>query len=111
MMLLFNLGAAMIAARATTHFRDMQQLLPFVFRLLIYLSGVFYAVEAYFPEGWPDVLYYLNPAYGFIAMARWSIMGFAVPLAVVALTALWTVVLLVGGFFWFKAAEHTYDRV
>ncbi|MEY2957463.1 MAG: hypothetical protein RLZZ01_31, partial [Actinomycetota bacterium] len=30
---LFNLGAAMIAARATTHVHDVQQIIPFVFRI------------------------------------------------------------------------------
>lgn len=107
----FNIGAAMIAARVTTHFRDMQQLLPFFFRLLIYASGVFFSVEDYVSGRALELVFVLNPVYGFIAMSRWAIMGMGVSVEVVVATSVWTLVALVGGFYWFKAAEHSYDRV
>ncbi len=109
--MLFNFGAAMIAARVTTHFRDMQQLLPFVFRLLIYASGVFFSIENYVSDGWMTVLFILNPMYAFIAMARWATMGMDMPAEAVFAAIVWTAVALVGGFLWFKSAEHAYDRV
>ena len=109
--MLFNAGLALVAARITTHFRDMQQLLPFAFRLLIYASGVFFSVEDYVSDLWLELLFYLNPVYGFISMARWSVMGIGVPPQAVIMTAGWTLLVVVGGFLWFKAAEHTYDRV
>jgi len=109
--MLFNFGASMIAARMTTHFRDMQQLLPFVFRLLIYGSGVFFAIENYVSDQWMKVVYIVNPMYGFIGMARWAAMGMAMPAEALIASVVWTTVALVGGFFWFKAAEHAYDRV
>ena len=109
--MLFNLGCAMIAARLTTHFRDTQQLLPFVFRLLLYGSGVIFAVDAYVTNRSLELIFVLNPVYGFIEMARWAIMGSGVSAEVVASVAIWTAVVLVGGFFWFKAAEHSYHRV
>lgn len=107
----FNLGAALVAARLTTHFRDAQQLLPFFFRLLIYGSGVLFSVDAYVTAGPQRALFVLNPMYGFIEISRWSVMGFPVDLDVVIASAVWTIVMLVGGFLWFRAAEHTYDRV
>ncbi len=47
LMTVFNAGTAMIAARLTTHFADTTQILPFVFRLLLYVSGVIFSVDAY----------------------------------------------------------------
>ena len=44
--LVFNFGAALMAARATNSVRDISQLLPFIFRLLLYMSGVLFDVTA-----------------------------------------------------------------
>ena len=107
----FNLGAAMIAARITTHFRDTQQFLPFFFRLLLYGSGVIFSVEEFVGDRGLELLFVANPMYGFISIARWAIMGTSVAPDVVIATAAWTIVLFVGGFFWFKAAEGEYHRV
>jgi teichoic acid transport system permease protein len=41
---ILNLGLALLAARVTTYFRDFDQILPFVLRLLLYLSGVLFSV-------------------------------------------------------------------
>lgn len=109
--MLFNVGVAMIAARLTTHFRDMQQLLPFLFRLLIYGSGVFFSVESYVDDWRVELLFILNPVYGFIELARWSIMGMAIEFHIIAALLVWTLGAVVGGFLWFKSAEHSYDRV
>lgn len=109
--LCFNVGAAMIAARITTHFRDAQQFLPFVFRLLFYASGVIFSVEEYVTDRGLELLFVLNPLYGFISMARWAMMGLEVSGDVIAAVGMWTASFVVGGFFWFKAAEGAYHRV
>ncbi len=41
----FNLGGAFIAARLNDAFRDVQQIIPFVFRLLVYVSGVMFPID------------------------------------------------------------------
>lgn len=109
--LLFNLGAAMVAARLTTHFRDTTQVLPFVFRLLLYGSGVIYNVDAYVTDHpQVDALFTLNPMYCFLTIGRWTISGGDLD-PVIVLTCLgWTAVMLVGGFAWFRAAEDRYAR-
>lgn len=108
---IFNLGAAMIAARMTTHFRDTTQILPFVFRLLLYGSGVIYNVDAYV-DGNPgvDLLFTLNPMYCYLTIGRSTLLGGPVDNGVVISAAVWTVSILVFGFLWFKAAEETYAR-
>jgi len=107
----FTLGTAMIAARLTTHFVDTIQILPFVFRLILYASGVIFAVDAYVEEGsFTEVLFILNPLYCFITLGRWAVMGgeFRQDLLVSALV--WSVTVLIVGFLWFRAGEERYAR-
>jgi teichoic acid transport system permease protein len=105
----FNLGAAMVAARATTHFRDITQILPFVFRLLLYVSGVIFLAPAYADERWSWV-FTANPLYCFITMSRWCVMGGELQWTLLASILVWTTALLVVGFVWFRAAEERYGR-
>lgn len=109
--LVFNTGAAMIAARLTTHFVDMIQILPFVFRLLFYGSGVIFSVEAYVEsDSAVSLLFELNPLYAFVTLARWSVMGGGFEPLLLLSATVWSLILLVFGFFWFRAAEETYAR-
>jgi teichoic acid transport system permease protein len=106
---LFSLGAAMIAARATTHFRDMTQLLPFFFRLLLYSSGVIFLAPAYAQSQY-SWLFTGNPMYCYVTITRWCIMGGDLSATVVVSAAAWTVGILVIGFTWFRAGEERYGR-
>lgn len=109
--LVFNLGSAMVAARMTTHFRDTTQILPFVFRLLLYASGVIYNVDAYV-ENNPgvDLLFTLNPMYCFLTTARWCVFGGDLRLRIVVSGLVWATALLAAGFVWFRAGEERYAR-
>lgn len=108
---LFNLGAAMVAARTTTHFVDTLQILPFVFRLILYASGVIFSVDAYVAsDSWTHWLFILNPVYCFITMTRWSVVGGEFPWDLALSGGLWTVALLTFGFLWFRAGEERYAR-
>ena len=109
---LFNLGASLVAARLTTHFADLQQILPFVFRLVLYASGVIFDVRAYVEsDSWIRWLFTLNPVYCFITFARWSVMGTELPNAVMISGSAWAVGLLLIGFVFFRAGEERYARV
>lgn len=110
----FNLGAAMYVARFTDYFRDLQNVLPYVFRLLFYLSGVIFPAERFLTEenGLEQylVLFDINPLYAFITAARDAILQGAVdPILWISMTV-WSVVLVVTGFFYFRADEHRYGR-
>ncbi|MGA9276986.1 ABC transporter permease [Ilumatobacter sp.] len=111
LMTMFNAGSAMVAGRLTTHFADTTQLLPFAFRLLLYLSGVIFSVDAYVDSN-PllNTLFTLNPYYCFITLARWSIMSGNLQTDLLVSAIVWSVALLVIGFLWFRAAEETYAR-
>jgi teichoic acid transport system permease protein len=111
LMTVFNAGTAMIAARLTTHFADTTQILPFVFRLLLYVSGVIFSVDAYVADSAVlNTLFTLNPYYCFITLARWSIMAGNLQTDLLVSAVVMSVVFFVAGFAWFRSAEEMYAR-
>lgn len=105
---LFNVGAALIIARAGASFRDIQNLLPFAFRLLFYGSGVLFSVDAYVDDGALRWLFYLNPLYDILGIYRWAVLGYSVSIESVVLAGSWTLLLLTFGSVWFRRAERTF---
>ncbi|MEM9513426.1 MAG: hypothetical protein AAGA42_01105 [Actinomycetota bacterium] len=105
----FNLGAAMIAARLTTHIQDTTQILPFIFRLLLYGSGVIFSAEAYASSDYSWV-FTANPVYCFVTIARWTVMGGNLDPSLLISVAAWSAAILLFGFFWFRQAEERYAR-
>jgi teichoic acid transport system permease protein len=107
----FNLGAALIAARMASHFRDTIQILPFLFRLLLYASGVIFSVDAYVDSGSPiKLLFVLNPVFCFVTLGRWCIVGDEFRPVLVLSAVGWSIVIVVVGLLWFRAAEDRYAR-
>lgn len=107
-----NLGMAFITARLTDSFRDMQQLIPFVFRLLQFLSGVMYSLDKYL-EGKQSPLataILWNPIVAIIDLYRWVFLGTPVDLARTARAIVLSGAVLVIGFRYFIAAEDRYGR-
>jgi teichoic acid transport system permease protein len=109
-----NLGGAFIAARLNDSFRDIQQIIPFVFRLLTYLSGVMIPLDRYLTSdkagGTLVTLVRLNPLVGMIDLYRWVFLG-----TPVTFDELWKLVatsalLLSFGFWYFRSAESRYGR-
>jgi teichoic acid transport system permease protein len=109
--LVFTMGAAMVAARMTTHFADTTQILPLVFRLILYGSGVIFSVDAYIEQGgYAQLLFILNLMYCFITLGRWSVLGgdFKGDLLISAIV--WSIVMFCAGFLWFLAGEERSAR-
>lgn len=109
----FNMGSSMVAARMTTHFRDTTQILPFVFRLLLYGSGVIWNLDSYNESGNKTIewLFTLNPMFCFIEMARWCVMdGRGLDPKYLISACVWSFLMFTLGFLWFRAAEERYAR-
>ena len=100
----------MLAARATHLLRDMQQILPFVFRLLFYASGIIFSIDAYAEGSRFKWLFYANPLSSFVSLSRWTVMDTRISGYHILSASVWTVVVVVVGFFWFRKGEHTYGR-
>jgi teichoic acid transport system permease protein len=108
--LVFNFGWALVAARATSSVRDISQLLPFIFRLLLYGSGVLFDVERYTEGksyGW---IFDFNPVYCIVTLVRWTILGGEFRADLLAIFLGWTVLISAFGLVWFRAGEGTYGR-
>lgn len=106
---IFNLGAAFYVARMTDYFRDLQNVLPYVFRLVFYMSGVLFPATRFVPEEYL-IFFDINPVYAFITAARDVIlMGEFDPLRWLSVVA-WSLVLVASGFVFFRASEHRYGR-
>lgn len=108
--LLFNLGGGFVVARLTDRFRDVANILPYVFRLFFYLSGALYPVSRFVEDPLQRQLFNLNPMYTFITIARQPVIGLDADPEVWAAAVGWAVVLFVGGLLFFRAGEHRYGR-
>lgn len=114
---LFCLGAALLVARASHHFRDTLNVLPFLFRLVFYGSGILYAVDARFhgafEQTWVQVVFLANPFYGIVTLWREAFMTTQTADNLgwmwVSLTV-WSVGLFIAGVVVFRAGEWDYGR-
>lgn len=109
-----NLGGAMITARLNDAFKDIQQIIPFVFQLLRYVSGVMFPIDqllkAFGDNGLASTLVSFNPIMRIIELYRWVFLGTALDWGSMARTAGLAVLVLWFGFRFFRAAEWRYGR-
>jgi teichoic acid transport system permease protein len=107
-----NLGGAFIAARLNDAYRDVQQIIPFIFRLLMYMTGVIFPVERFLNLDNPiitDIIRY-NPIAQILTMYRWVFMDVEIDPMHVVWTAVGCIAFLLFGFVYFRAAEWRYGR-
>ena len=116
LMSLFCAGVAFVAARLTLHLSDITQLIPFVNRLLFYVSGIFFAVGHRFHGTLAHLLIW-NPVNVYITLVRDALLnrdrakpGVHASLLQWELGVGYAVVLFVVGFIFFWRAEGLYGR-
>lgn len=109
---LLNLGLVFFIARLNEAYRDIKRIVPFIFRLLIYISGAMFPMDRYIgrTKGPVRALIEFNPIRRVIDLYRWAMLGGSISpysiaflVVVSGLTAVW-------GFRYFKAAELEYGR-
>jgi teichoic acid transport system permease protein len=115
----FNAGVAMIMARLGAKTPDIAQLMPFVLRTWMYVSGVMWSIDRVLSahQDMPHVVLLAlecNPATVYIDLMRFALIDsfhasqlphHAWPLAIG-----WALIAGVGGFIYFWKAEETYGR-
>lgn len=72
---IFNAGLALFAARTGARINDFAQLLPFLMRTWLYVSGVIYSIQLFVAQhsqnhAWATTLLQLNPAAIYITLVR-----------------------------------------
>jgi lipopolysaccharide transport system permease protein len=91
-------------------YRDVQYALPFALQVLLFASPVAYSATLV-PAGTWRVVYGLNPLVGVIQGFRWALLGAAPPGLLAEVSVLVTLVVLVGGLFFFKRMEDRFADV
>lgn len=112
MLFLFGLGVALIAARLTVQVRDLSKLVPFVTRILFYMSGVFYSPASLgITDPIVNAAVSLNPVYAFLSLARGTLIsGYEVLAWDWLVAGGWTFAVLVFGIVYFWRAEERYGN-
>lgn len=113
---LFNTGLALIVARMGAQTPDLAQLMPFILRTWMYMSGVMFSIHNMLvgrPE-WVIRALQVNPAAVFMDLMRFALIenygAENLPPHVWALALFWAVVVFAGGFVYFWKAEERYGR-
>lgn len=76
-LVMFNLGMGLILSALYLMFRDMKYLYEVFTLLLMYVSAIFYSIDAYEPK--LQYLFYLNPVYVYIRYFRKIILEGSIP--------------------------------
>ena len=91
---LFNLGLAALAARIAVPFRDVNNVLPYLIRLWLYLSPIIYGLDFVDRLSAPwDTIYYFNPMVPLLAMYRAVLIGSELTAFDIWASVAWAVVL------------------
>lgn len=113
LMFFFGFGLSMLAARLTTTFADLNQLIPFITRVAFYSSGIFFSVDTI--SGVNPILGFLleaNPIHIFLKIARSILVtGYSATHLDWILAASWAVGTMLVGFIFFWRAEEKYGRI
>lgn len=111
---LFCLGLAFIVARIGARIPDTTQVLPFISRVWMYVSGVMFSVPA-FAKGhahWVGTVLSYNPGYVFIELARNALLvGNPVTAQAWLLAIVWAVGTLAVAYLYFWRGEEAYGNV
>ena len=113
---LFNTGLALIVARMGAKTPDLAQLMPFILRTWMYISGVMFSIHTMLVgrPAWVIRALQVNPAAIYMDLMRFALIkGYGasnLPPHVWAFALFWAVVVFVGGFVYFWRAEERYGR-
>lgn len=90
-------------------YRDVRYTIPFIVQLWLFATPVAYPAGLV-PEKW-QWLYGLNPMVGVVAGFRWALLGDAPPHGSMLASIVATLLLLVGGLFYFRRMEKSFADV
>lgn len=106
-LVVFNLGVGLILSALYMMFRDMKYLYDIFTLLLMYLSAIFYSIDAYSQQ--VQYLFYLNPIYVYIRYFRKIILEGTIPkLSFHLLAAAYAVIVLVIGAVIYKKKNYKF---
>lgn len=109
--LLFTFGLTLVLARVAHRVDDVMNLLPFVLRVWLYASGVFYSIDRFAHDGPLKAVFQANPMHLFFTLARDCLLYADVsPPWVWGAASLWALGMVLLGVVVFWQAEDSYGR-
>ncbi|MET1062084.1 MAG: ABC transporter permease [Aeromicrobium sp.] len=112
---LFNAGLALVTARLSVHWRDLNNFLPFLTRFVFYTTGIFFSVEKRFGDTpWVISISNWQPIHEFLSLARACLLegpGYDVNEQFWWRATAWSIGLFSFGVWFFWRAEERYGRV
>lgn len=103
------LGVGMWMSALNVRYRDVQHAIPFLVQLWMFATPVVYPASMMSPK-WQRVLA-INPMTGIIESYRAAVLGRPLPWESLAISSIITVVLLVGGLWYFRRTERTFADI
>ena len=104
------LGVGLWLSALNVQYRDVRYTIPLITQCWLFLSPVAYP-SSIVPEPW-RLLYGVNPMAGVIEGFRWALLGKADPPGtMLAVSVMVTVLLLIGGLFYFRRMEKTFADI
>jgi lipopolysaccharide transport system permease protein len=102
-------GAGMWLSAMAIRFRDVKHALPFIIRMLMYSAPIVYSASSL--QGWPRLIYSLNPIVAIIEGFRSSFLGIDYAWDLIIPGSVTSLILLVSGAFYFKRMERVFVDV
>jgi lipopolysaccharide transport system permease protein len=90
-------------------YRDVRYTIPFLVQLWLFITPVAYS-STLVPEKW-QTIYGINPMAGVVDGFRWALLGQTPPGAMLLVSLAATVLLLLGGLFYFRRMEKTFADI
>jgi len=111
LMFIFTLGLAMTAARIVDALPDLANMIPFITRFMMYVSGVFFSISHFAGNGWLGHVLSYQPLAIYIELARSALLEEVAVRPTTWLWAIgWTTLMFSFGFIFFWRAEARYGR-
>lgn len=105
-----TMGISILFAAMNVLFRDIKHLIPFMTQLWLFATPIVYSTSLVPPE-W-QFFYALNPMVGVVECFRWALLGSSVlSFEILATSISTTVVVLIGGWLYFNAAEEHFADI
>lgn len=106
-LVIFNVGMGLILSALYMMFRDMKYLYDIFTMMLMYVSAIFYSIDAY--DLHIQYLFYLNPVYVYIRYFRKIIIEATIPLPFFHLVAaIYPIIVLIGGVIIYKKKNYKF---
>lgn len=103
-------GVGLWLSALNVEYRDVRYIIPFITQFWFFMSPVAYP-SSLVPEKW-RLLYGVNPMTGVVEGFRWALLGqTAAPGQWMIVSVLVTLVLLIGGLYYFRRMEKTFADV